>query len=259
MHLYGLIGYPLGHSFSKRYFTEKFQREHISGAQYELFPIEAIEDFATLLEQNTAIKGLNVTIPYKQAVIPWLNALDPAAAEIGAVNCIRVESQGRLTGYNTDAIGFRQSLERKDNGQWATPNVKAIVLGNGGAAKAVFYVLKSLGIPYCVVSRKPNAAAGNEYTWEELSTQITHITQQNPEAPILIVHTTPVGMAPNIEDCPNFPFDLLNGKFLVFDLIYNPEETLLLQRARSKGAATLNGLEMLYLQADAAWGIWNNI
>jgi shikimate dehydrogenase len=248
MRLFGLIGFPLGHSFSKRYFTEKFERARIADCRYELFPLKSIEEFPDLPVQQPELAGLNVTIPYKQAVIPYLHRLSAAATAIGAVNCIHIGPNGQLTGHNTDAVGFRQSLENKAGGRWATPATQALVLGNGGAAKAVFFVLQSLG----------NPDAGNEYHWERVPALISGLQEQNPDAPVLIVNTTPVGMAPHVEDCPPLPFELFNDQILVFDLVYNPEETVLLQRAALQGADTLNGLEMLYLQADAAWEIWNN-
>lgn len=259
MKLFGLIGFPLGHSFSKRYFTEKFERAQISNCRYELFPLQSIEAFPSLLAEQPDLAGLNVTIPYKQAVIPYLHHLSAAATAIGAVNCIHIDpTKGQLTGHNTDAVGFRQSLENKANGRWATPQTQALVLGNGGAAKAVFFVLQTLGISYSVVSRKPNPEAENEYSWEQVPALISGLQKQNPDAPVLIVNTTPVGMAPHVEDCPPLPFELFNDQILVFDLVYNPEETVLLRRAGLEGANTLNGLEMLYLQANAAWEIWNN-
>ncbi len=258
MKLFGLIGFPLGHSFSKRYFTEKFEREHIANCRYELFPLESIGMLPDLLAEHPNLAGLNVTIPYKQAVIPFLDHMSAAATAIGAVNCIHVGPNGQLTGHNTDAVGFRQSLEHQARGRWATPDTKALVLGNGGAAKAVFFVLQSLGIAYSVISRTPNPGAGNEYHWEQVPAFISELQKQSPHTPVLIVNTTPVGMAPHTDDCPPLPFELFNDQILVFDLVYNPEETVLLRRAGLQGAHTLNGLEMLYLQADAAWEIWNN-
>ena len=255
---YGLIGFPLGHSFSKQYFTNKFEQEQIHGCQYELFPMEFVANLTVLLDQNPTLCGLNVTIPHKQAVIPYLDAMDNAATAIGAVNCIRIHPDGRLTGHNTDAIGFKQSLENKDNGKWASVPTQAIVLGNGGAARAVFYVLQQLGIPYQVISRKPAFNSAIEHAWNELPSIISSIKKHSPDSPVLVVNTTPVGMAPNTDMCPELPFNLLDERFLVFDLIYNPAETVLLRQAGAKGCATLNGLEMLYLQADAAWEIWNN-
>jgi shikimate dehydrogenase len=254
---FGLIGFPLGHSFSKRYFTDKFEREQIEDCQYDLFPMEFVAHLPVLLDQNPSLCGLNVTIPHKQAVIPYLDGMDAAAKAVGAVNCIKIDADGRLTGYNTDAIGFKQSLKNKADGKWASVPTQAIVLGNGGAARAVFYVLQQLGIPYQVISRKPDPNNAIEQDWKALPSIISGIKKHSPDSPVLVVNTTPVGMAPNTDMCPELPFELLDKRFLIFDLIYNPTETVLLRQAASKGCATLNGLEMLYLQADAAWEVWN--
>jgi shikimate dehydrogenase len=258
MRQFGLIGFPLGHSFSKRYFTDKFQREGITDAHYELFPLEAIEDFVGLLQQRPNLCGLNVTIPYKQAVMPYLDRLDDAAAQIGAVNCIKIAQDGTLTGHNTDVIGFGQSLDGVAAGRWAGANTKAIVLGNGGAAKAVFYALQQRSIAYTTVARRPDTTLTNEQPWDQLDIIVAEAKNNAPHSPVLIVNTTPIGMAPHADDCPDVPFDRLDDRFLIFDLVYNPEDTLLLQRSRQHGAHVQNGLEMLYLQANAAWEIWNN-
>lgn len=263
--LFGLIGYPLSHSFSKKYFTTKFKREHIQEAEYELYPLEQIEDLPILLATNPNIRGLNVTIPYKQVVLSYLDELDETAAKIGAVNCIEVGQSGRLKGYNTDAIGFEQSLCYTADGRWAATNTKALVLGNGGAARAVAFVLGRRGIPFYVVSRKKEPidtlqSLGSQgvIAWEDISPLLTQWERDNGRNPILIVNTTPLGMAPYVEDCPNLPFDQLGDEHFVFDLIYNPEETVLLRRAKERGCITQNGLEMLHLQAEAAWQIWRS-
>ncbi len=256
MRQFGLIGFPLGHSFSKRFFTEKFQREGIIDANYELFPLEAIEDFDALVHQQTNLCGLNVTIPYKQAVIPFLDRLDDAAMQIGAVNCIKIMPDGTRTGHNTDVVGFGQSLDGVANGRWAGPSTQAIVLGNGGAAKAVCYALKQRGIEYTTVARRPQH---NEHDWSALGVIVSALKNNDDRLPVLIVNTTPIGMAPHANNCPDMPFEMLDDRFLVFDLVYNPEDTLLLQHSRAHGASTQNGLEMLYLQANAAWEIWNKI
>jgi shikimate dehydrogenase len=256
--IFGLIGFPLGHSFSKRYFTDKFEREQITNCQYELFPMEFIAHLPVLLDQNPTLCGLNVTIPHKQAVIPYLDGMDAAVKAIGAVNCIKIDADGRLIGHNTDAIGFKQSLQNNAEGKWASAPTQAIVLGNGGAARAVFYVLQQLGIPYQVISRKPDPQSVIEHAWNALPVIISDIKKHSPDSLVLVVNTTPVGMAPNTDMCPELPFELLDKRFLIFDLIYNPTETVLLRQAGAKGCATLNGLEMLYLQADAAWKVWNS-
>jgi len=258
---YGLIGYPLGHSFSKKYFTEKFEKEHIANTAYDLFPIEEIEHLPDLIDATPGLEGLNVTIPYKQAVIEYLNDIDASALAIGAVNCVHF-SNGRLKGYNTDAVAFEQSLKGIQNGRWADKTGFAVVLGDGGAARAVHYVLRKLELDCVVVSRKKGITVFGTDTpvilWEKVPAHLSALKLKHPGAPVLIVNTTPIGMAPDINECPDLPFDLLGAEHLVFDLIYNPEETVLLSRANDRGCTTKNGLEMLYLQADAAWKIWNS-
>jgi shikimate dehydrogenase len=253
MNLYGLIGYPLGHSFSKRYFSEKFAREGIADAQYELFPMaDVVADLPNLLrEQAPALRGLNVTIPHKEAVLPLLHELDETARAVGAVNCIRVGRNGRLRGFNTDVIGFEQSLRRCGDGRWAQPGVEAVVLGTGGAAKAVAFVLHRLGLNFRYVSR---TAAAGVLTYEDWAKELA----SRSETPLLVVNTTPLGMAPHTNTCPDVSFECLKAGDLVFDLVYNPLETVLLQRAKACGCTTQNGLEMLHLQAEAAWKIWQD-
>lgn len=249
MHLLGLIGYPLGHSFSQRYFTEKFAREGIANARYQLFPLPDVNALSGLLRQHPHLRGFNVTIPHKQAILPHLHALDPAAQRIGAVNTVVIRPDGTLHGYNTDYIGFRDALTA-----WAGDQIarlqegQALILGTGGSARAVAYALQQLGIGYRLVSRHPNTPQQLEYEaiekpkfWEEIS---------------LVVNTTPLGMHPNTDTCPPLPFERLNEQHWVFDLVYNPAETLLLQRAKRQGAHTTNGMDMLYRQAEAAWAIW---
>lgn len=263
--LFGLIGYPLSHSFSKKYFTNKFQRENIPDVEYELYPLEQIDDLPVLLANNPLIRGLNVTIPYKQLVIPYLDELDDTAAQIGAVNCINIGSNGRLKGYNTDAIGFEQSLCHTSEGKWAGTDTHALVLGNGGAARAVAYVLGRRKIPYYLVSRKigegdflQSLGSLGGITWNDIPSILHQWKTMSGSNPILIVNTTPVGMAPHEEMCPDLPFELLGEEHFIFDLIYNPEETVLLRRAKARGCITRNGLEMLHLQAEAAWQIWRS-
>lgn len=244
--LYGLIGYPLGHSFSKQFFSEKFEKENIP-AQYHLYPIESIHDFQTLIEENEFV-GLNVTIPYKEQIIAFLDELDSTAAVIGAVNVIHFQKgkskQPYLKGYNTDAIGFRHSL---------LPYLKpyhrhALILGTGGASKAVNYVLQQQGITTTFVSRTPNK---DQLTYAELN-------QTLMEKNTLIVNCTPTGMYPNIHECPNIPYPFIGEKHLLYDVVYRPEETLFLQKGKEQGATILNGMEMLFGQANAAWNIWND-
>ncbi|MDN3587749.1 shikimate dehydrogenase [Pedobacter aquatilis] len=248
MKTYGLIGYPLSHSFSKKYFTEKFLNEHIENHQYELFPIENVSLITTLLNEDKSICGLNVTIPHKVSVLPLLNEIDEAADKIGAVNCISVKNisgQKHLKGYNTDAFGFEESLKPL----LKFHHTNALVFGDGGAAKAVKYVLEKLNISYKTVVRKPVSGAilYNEITPELLKSHA------------LLINTTPLGMSPNLEGCPEIDYSLLTPQHLAYDLVYNPLETTFLTKAAQQGAAIKNGLEMLYKQAEQAWYIWNNL
>jgi len=245
MRLFGLIGYPLGHSFSRQYFSEKFAREGIQDARYELFPLADVAALPDLLRQHPEFCGLNVTIPHKQAVLPYLHDLDETARTIGAVNCIRVR-EGRLMGFNTDATGFERSLRAVLSERQAVR--QALVLGTGGASKAVAWVLRRMGITHQFVSRQPSGADRISYE------AVSHLLPSNYG---LIVNTTPIGTYPNLEECPPIPTDWLRPEHLVYDLVYNPPETLLLRRAAERGCAVKNGLEMLHLQAEAAWEIFS--
>jgi len=238
--IYGLIGFPLGHSFSAKFFAEKFEREGIS-AEYRNFAIPSIDELPAVLATPN-LRGFNVTIPYKQAILPHLAAVSPQAEEIGAVNVVRVEKDGRLTGHNTDIIGFVRSI-RPLLQPW---HRGALVLGTGGASKAVVVGLKALGLEPQLVSRTPREGiiAYADITADVLS-----------RFPV-VVNCSPVGMFPNVDAAPAIPYDLLTSQNLLYDLVYNPEETLFLRRGREQGAATKNGLEMLHLQALAAWEIW---
>ena len=244
MRKFGLIGKKLGHSFSKRYFTEKFAHEGIADTSYELYELPEIADFPDLLASEPELVGLNVTVPYKEAVIPYLHELDHSAARIGAVNTIRIAG-GRTKGYNTDFIGFRDSLQQFYP---ATEAAKALVLGTGGAAKAVWAALDELAIPYTSVSRNPSQ---NQLHYDAVTAEIL-------AAHTLIINTTPLGMSPDTENAPAIPYEALTPEHYLYDLVYNPEETLFLQKGRLAGAKTINGLPMLYAQADAAWRIWSN-
>jgi shikimate dehydrogenase len=244
--LFGLIGYPLSHSFSKRYFSEKFATEGIDNAFYELFPIETIEKLPGLLAQWPNLKGLNVTIPYKQAVLPYINVLDESAAAVGAVNVIKIKDK-QLIGYNSDTYGFLSSLQAFLQENKKSPT-RALVLGTGGAAKAVFFALKKLGIDYIIASR--NAAPG-QYSYADLQ----HLDLgQYP----LIINTTPLGMSPHTETFPDLPYAQVGPEHLLYDLVYNPETTSFMQKGLERGAAVANGLAMLHGQAEKAWEIWNN-
>jgi shikimate dehydrogenase len=242
MNRFGLIGYPLGHSFSQQYFNNKFKTENLSDCVFDFFPIENVDSFPELLDTHKDLKGLAVTIPHKQTIISFLTNIDEAASEIGAVNCIKISSHN-IIGYNTDVIGFENSIMPilKSN------HKKALILGTGGGSKAVQFVFKKLGIEFLLVSRAKNQQ---------------HIQYQDINELIcadysIIVNATPVGMTPNNDKCPEIPYQLLNEKHLLLDLIYNPAETLFLQKGREAGAQTKNGHEMLITQAEANWKIWN--
>ncbi|MCH5720912.1 shikimate dehydrogenase family protein [Niabella hibiscisoli] len=242
MNLYGLIGMPLAQSFSKKYFTGKFEKEGIAEAAYELFPLENISLLKELLATQPDLKGLNVTIPYKEQVIPFLSGLNEEAKNIGACNCIKING-GRLTGFNTDAPAFRQSLLP----QLQSHHKKALILGTGGAAKAVLYVLQSLGIEYAYVSRSKGAG----FTYDELNSTIIR------EYP-LIINSTPLGSFPKVDTAPDIPYAYLNADNYLYDLVYNPAKTLFLQKGAERGAAIKNGYEMLVGQAELSWQIWND-
>ena len=246
MRTFGLIGYPLSHSFSKKFFSDKFEQEKIDGCKYDLFPIEKAELILTLIDENSSLCGINVTIPHKLAVMPFMDELDAAAAEIGAVNCISITSKNNavfLKGYNTDAYGFAESLKPMLEKQ----HEKALIFGDGGAAKAVKYVLKQLGIPYLVVVRKK---VENTIHYEEVTASLLNEYK-------ILINTTPLGMSPNLESSPPIPYKYLTNQHLAYDLVYNPEETIFLTKAKEQGAKIKNGLEMLYLQAERSWYIWN--
>lgn len=243
MRQFALIGYPLGHSFSKVFFTEKFEREGITDACYQLMPLTDLKVFPEIWQKNPDLVGMNVTIPYKEAVMPLLDALDESALEVGAVNCI-YRKNGQLWGYNTDAAGFAAGL---DAANCPFPIQKALILGSGGAAKAVSSVLRQRGIAYLFVSGSKSGAGYISY-----AACAAHVSEVQ-----LIVQTTPLGMAPALDACPPIPLELLDARHFVYDLIYNPLETLLLRRARAQGCITQNGLLMLHTQAEKAWEIWN--
>ncbi len=242
MKQFGLIGYPLSHSFSKGYFAEKFQKENIVDCQYDVYPLEKIEDFLELYNNHNNLVGLNVTIPYKQAVIPFLDELNEEAKAIGAVNTIKF-IDGKKIGYNSDCYGFEISLL-----PLLKPHHKsALILGTGGASKAVEFVLKKLGIAFQYVSR---IKTENNLSYKEINQEIINRS-------LFIVNCSPLGMYPNINEAPNIPYQFITDKHLLYDLVYNPEETLFLKEGKLRGAQTKNGLEMLYQQAEKSWQIWN--
>ncbi len=247
MRLFGLIGYPLSHSFSKKYFSAKFEKEQIHGCRYELFPIIHIGQLPEIIRQHPDLVGLNVTIPYKQQVLNYLESIHEEAAAVGAVNTICIR-EGKLSGFNSDVYGFGTSLENLLKPVQGAAPAKALVLGSGGAAKAVWYVLEKKNIPYITVSRSPGE---EQISYQQLDKGIM-------EEYRLIINTTPLGMAPKTDACPDIPYHLLGSQHALFDLVYNPEKTLFLARGAEQGARIQNGLEMLHLQAERSWEIWNN-
>jgi shikimate dehydrogenase len=246
MKKYGLIGYPLGHSFSRNFFNEKFRSEDID-AEYVNFEIPSIKDFPNVIQENANLQGLNVTIPYKQQVIPYLDELNEDARQIGAVNVIKVirpeKGKVRLVGYNSDVMGFSGSIEPLLEPR----HRKALILGTGGASKAVDYGLRKLGLEVKFVSRRKQEGM---LTYEELTPEVMDDYK-------VIVNCSPVGMFPHTEECPQIPYELLTPNHLLFDLIYNPDVTLFMKKGKERGAIVKNGLEMLLLQAFGAWNIWN--
>ena len=259
MKKFGIIGYPLVHSFSLSYFTEKFKKEQLEDHEYQAFPIQNISDLPDIIKNNPDLCGLNVTHPHKIGVIYYLDKLDEAAREIDAVNCIKIVNShpvesyfsGELSatrvlleGYNTDAIGFEESLKPLLKAQ----HQKALILGDGGASRAVAYVLRKLDIEYLIVSRR---ARNKQVNYTDLNAEMM-------AEHLLIINTTPLGTHPNIETCVDIPYQYFTDKHLAYDLVYNPEETEFLKRAKARGAQTKNGLEMLHIQAEKAWQIWNS-
>lgn len=245
MDKYGLIGYPLAHSFSISYFNEKFQNEGID-AQYINFEIPTIESLPEVLASNPELKGLNVTIPYKQRVMSYLDAISPEARAIGAVNVIKVEHRGndiRLKGFNSDVIGFTKSIEPL----LERYHKKALILGTGGASKAIDYGLKSLGLETVFVSRYERPG----------TVQYERITPDVMKEYNVIVNCTPCGMYPHSDECPNLPYEAMDSHTILYDLIYNPDETLFMYKGKKQGATVKNGLEMLLLQAFSSWEFWN--
>ena len=289
MKRYGLIGHPLGHSFSKDYFTEKFRREGLD-CEYENYDIDdiaTVRDLVTLrvIARNPkgspterevteatwqpegsstegrksnlhCLCGFNVTLPYKESILPYLDELDPIAAEVGAVNTVKVLDDGRMIGYNTDVIGLNAIIPRalpwadgilplRGDSSLLTPH-SSLILGTGGASKAVQYVLRKNNIPFQVVSRNPHKG---DLTYQDFTPEVI-------QSHLLIVNATPVGMAPNINEAPDIPYEAITPNHTLFDLIYNPEETIFLKHGREHGATTINGLAMLHAQAEASWEIW---
>jgi len=246
MRKFGLIGYPLGHSFSKKYFTEKFSREHIENCSYENYPLTNIGQLTDLIKDKS-LEGLNVTIPYKSAVINFLYSADPDADTIGAVNVIKIHrrnNETELHGFNSDITGIRETLLPVIDNRIKN----ALVLGTGGSSKAVCFVLDSLSVPYTLISREKKPSC---LTYSELTTDLIRNSR-------LIINTTPLGMYPNISRKPDIRYELLGSKHILFDLVYNPEITAFLKMGQERGCTVLTGLKMLYSQAERSWEIWNS-
>lgn len=246
MKILGLIGYPLTHSFSKQYFTQKFEKENITDYTYRNFELKKIEDFPDLIQNTPQLTGLNVTIPYKEKVLKYVDILSPEVREIGAANTLAINPVSKkITAYNTDIYGFKQSLI-----PYLKPHHRrALILGTGGAAKAVVYGLKQLGIKTLMVSRQPKTTRQLAYH---------DLTEEVIKSHLLVINTTPLGQFPNTEASPDFPYNFITENHFFYDLIYNPPVTNFLQQAQKKGAVARNGLKMLYLQAEKAWKIWTN-
>lgn len=242
MKQFGLIGYPLAHSFSQKFFTKKFEDENLNDCRYDAFSIPSIDELPNILTANPDLIGLNVTIPYKEQVLSFLDEKTALVKKVKACNCIKIIN-GKLKGHNTDAPAFEQSLKEK----LQPYHTKALILGTGGAAKAVEYALRQLNILYKYVSRKPSAKS---FSYEQLTNDLM-------QEYLLVINTSPLGMHPNIVEAPQIPYHALTPKHYLFDLIYNPEKTLFLQKGEEQGAAIKNGYEMLVLQAEESWRIWN--
>ena len=241
---YGLVGHNISYSFSEKYFSDKFKKLKLSGYQYQNFDISNIDKLPHLIARNQHLYGLNVTIPYKEAVIEYLDFMDPEAAKIGAVNTIKILPNKKLKGYNTDVYGFEHSIKPLLKAH----HNKALILGTGGASKAIKYVLEKNKISVLFVSRTPTNK--NEISYNDLSKNVLELYT-------VIVNCTPIGTYPNSADCPNIPYEYLGPKHLLYDLIYNPSETLFLANGRQKGCVITNGFEMLELQAEKSWELWN--
>ena len=244
--IYGLIGATVSHSFSKSYFDEKFFRDGLRDYHYELFPLEKIQEIETLIANTKGLSGLNVTLPYKEQILKYLDEVDPAATEIGAVNVVKVED-GKLKGYNTDSAAFFETLEK-----WLPKekSFNALVLGTGGSSKAVRQALAKLNISYRTVSRDKSKG---DLTYDDLKKDSSILKESH-----LVINTTPLGMYPQTDAVPPISFECLTKDHYVYDLIYNPARTLFLQKAEMRGATIKNGLEMLHVQAEKSWQIWNN-
>lgn len=243
--MYGLLGRKLGHSFSKEYFTDKFSRLNLNDS-YVNIELDDVSEIISFVKENKDLKGFNVTVPYKEKIIPYLDDIDNVAKEVGAVNTVKVYNNGMLKGFNTDVIGFEKLLESTRLQDYKTTS---LIFGSGGASKAVQYVLRKNNIPFKIVSR--NVDLGIKISYDEINS-----TGFSPYS--LVINSTPVGMFPNVNEYLELPYSTITSQNIFIDLIYNPAETVFLEKARLKGAAVFNGLTMLYEQAEAAWKIWGN-
>ncbi|MGQ8337894.1 shikimate dehydrogenase family protein [Sunxiuqinia sp. A32] len=249
MKTFGLIGYRLGYSFSKGFFTEKFEKESLQNHEYVNFELDTIDEFPSIFEKNKNIAGLNCTIPYKQQIMPFLDEIDEEAATVGAINTVKVIRTGdqlKLKGFNTDIYGFENSLKPMLNEK----HKKALILGTGGASKAIKHILKKLGITYLSASIEEELFE-NEIRYQE-------ITDKLLQDYLIVINATPLGTFPKVGTCPDIPYHSITGNHVLFDLVYNPEETLFMKKGKEQGAKVKNGLEMLHLQAIKAWEIWNS-
>ncbi|GAA4901227.1 shikimate dehydrogenase [Flaviramulus aquimarinus] len=244
MNKLGLLGKNISYSFSKSYFKKKFEDEGIDNTSYENFDIENIDLFPSIIKNTKGLKGLNVTIPYKEQVIPYLDKINKKAKAIGAVNTIKITKKGKLVGYNTDCYGFKNTLKPFIKSH----HKKALILGTGGASKAIAYSLKEMGISYQYVSRKLK---------KDIDFSYDTLQESDIKAHQIIINSTPLGTFPNVNDCPSIPYHAINKNHILFDLIYNPEKTSFLKQGEQNQATIINGLNMLKLQAEKAWSIWN--
>jgi shikimate dehydrogenase len=243
MKVYGIIGYPLGHSFSQKYFTEKFVTKGINDCSYKIFAIKSVDGLKDILIQNPDLNGFNITIPHKQSILSLLDDTTKLPQNLYACNCIKIVN-GKFIGYNTDVIGFEETLLS----QLKSHHTHALILGNGGAAEAVKFVLNKLNIQYKVVSRKLHG--GSDLTYAD-------ITEKIIREHLLIINTTPLGTFPNVDECPAIPYQYLTAQHFLYDLVYNPPKTLFLTKGEEHGAAIKNGYDMLVIQAEESWRIWN--
>jgi len=247
MRKFGLIGYPLGHSFSKKYFTDKFSREHLDDCSYDNYPLTDIGQLPELTVSESSLIGLNVTIPYKTEILKYLDEIDPESDQVGAVNVIKIKRSGttiKLAGFNSDIFGIRDTLA-----PFVSDRLKnALVLGTGGSSKAVCYILSSINVNYTLVSRSPRPGC---IMYSDIVPGLLGNTQ-------LIINTTPLGMYPDVNSKPDLNYDLLNNSHILFDLVYNPEITMFLKIGQERGCKIINGMKMLISQAEKSWKIWND-